>query len=303
MSETRQCEATSVRRDRRCWSIAGLGPVSVLLAIACGEATAPGTGQGGQVWPPPTAPACATETEAPFIRLAVSGPRSEEPQRLRLLERGVGLPSGMGLPPGATSADQLGWLRLQEVTASVAGDAGASDAGARDAGLNDDPERLILGPGELAELPLAIGDELTLAEEHYRTGPGAFGENHQRTVLLRDGQVLLYHQFGLGLGTHSGMSLSRGDALCATQYPDPASVDDDYRCAYIYHHALALTVPGGATATLMSGQAQIVGDYYAIHGSTTVQDFSPRLPGEQTCADLYYYDRPTEITIVLRPSP
>jgi hypothetical protein len=46
-----------------------------------------------------------------------------------------------------------------------------------------------------------------------------------------------------------------------------------------------------------------MGDYRAIHGTTTVQDFSPRRPGEQSCADLYYYDRATELTVVLRPSP
>jgi hypothetical protein len=266
-----------------------------------GAPGAAGTGQGGHVWPPATAPACTTESDAPFIPLVVSGPRSDEPQRVRVLERGVGLPSGMALPL-ATRADQLGWLRLREVTASVLVDAEASDAGPRDAGSNDDPERILLGPREIAELPVAVGDELTLAEEHVRTGPGAFGEDHQRIVLQRDDQVVLYHQFGLGLGADSGITLSRGDAICATRYPNSAN-SDDYRCAYIYYHELELTVPGGATATLMSGQAQTIGDYRAIHGSTTVQDFSPRLPGEQSCADLYYYDRATEITVVLRPSP
>jgi hypothetical protein len=317
-------EETSVRGRWRRRSVAGWGLGCVLFAIACGEAIEPsslvgaagslaggvggapggaGTGQGGRVWPPATAPACTMESDAPFIGLVVSGPRSEEPQRLRVLERGIGLPAGMALPLGATSANQLGWLRLREVAASLRVDAGANDAGPRDAGSNDAPERILLGPGELAELPLAVGDELTLAEEHYSTGPTALGEEHQRIVLQRDDRVLLYHQFGLGLGTYSGMTLSRGGAICATRYPSPVNSDDDYRCAYIYHHELELTVPGGATATLMSGQAQTIGDYRATHGSTTVQDFSPRLPGEQACADLYYSDRATEITVVLRPSP
>jgi hypothetical protein len=321
-------EARSVRGSRRFRSIAGWGLGCALLATACGEAIEPsglggaagsavggtggvsgapgggGMGQGGHVWPPATAPACATESDAPFIRLVVSGTRSEEPQRVRVLERGGGLPAGMALPPGATSAEQLGWLRLRGATAPAVVDAGASDAGLRDGGPDDEPERILLGPGEIAELPVAVGEEIMLTEEHSRTGGGgALGEEHQRIVLQRGDQVLLYHQLGLGLGTYSGMTLSRGDAICATQYPKPASVDDDYRCAYIYHYELDLTLPGGATATLVSGEAQTVGDYRAIHGSTTVQDFSPRLPGEQACADLYYYDRSTEITVVLRPSP
>ena len=314
----REHEATAVRRSWRCRSLGGWCFGCVLLSLACGEvgdlAGAPGSptggtggvggapgsaaaGQGGRVRPTATAPACTAESDAtPFVHVVVSGPRSEEPESVRVLESGVGLPSGMTLPTGATSADQLGWLRLEVLTGTSPVDAGANDVGLHDAGPNDNPERILLGSGELAELPVAIGDELALAVEHHHTGGGTvYGEEHQRTVLQRDDQVVLYHQVGLGLGTYSGVTLARGNAICADPYPN-----DDHRCAYIYHHALEVTVPGGATATLMSGQVQAVGDYRAIHGSTTVQDFSPRLTIDE-CADLYYYTRSTELTVVLRP--
>ncbi len=52
-------------------------------------------------------------------------------------------------------------------------------------------------------------------------------------------------------------------------------------------YSFELTVPGGATATLAPGQAQTVGDYRVLHGTTTtVERFPPRNAGDTGCADL-----------------
>jgi hypothetical protein len=225
------------------------------------------------------------------------GRRHEGTQRVRLLERGVGEPPGADSTLDPSVAAQLTWLRLGQVSAPALADA-AGDAGPSDAGPSEGVE-WIWSARELAELPVAIGDELTLAFEYVNTGGGSvWGVQHWRLVLQREDRVLLYQQQGLDFGTYSGVTLARGAASCAKSYPDT-----DYRCAYIYHHELELTVPGGATATLLTGQTQTVGDYLAIHGSTTVEDYSPRLPGDQSCADLYYFATATVLTLVRRPEP
>jgi hypothetical protein len=77
-----------------------------------------------------------------------------------------------------------------------------------------------MGPAELAELPVAIGDELTLAREYHHPGGGTvfdmLREDQERLVLQRDDHVLVFYQRGFAFGTHAGMTLSRGDAICAS---------------------------------------------------------------------------------------
>lgn len=306
--------AIGVSKAARGW---GLG--WMLIALACGGTSDPdgaigeggsstggtgaggttagdaGTSSGGTEGGTAHAPACAAAAP-PFIRVDVLGtPYLNGTTRARVVARGLGAPPGLtDLPSGATSADQLGWVWLIESAASGGGDAGAApaDAGARGV------ERVVVGPRELGELPVAIGAEVDLTNE--------FDSNinqrefHWRVVLRNDDHVLLFHQHTNMdehlLGTFSGFTLERGAAICATPEPNAES-----RCADTYHHELEVTVPGGMPATVAPGEGGVLGSYRVIHGSTdTFEYLLPRNPGAGGCNDMHV--GPTRFTAVRLPA-
>lgn len=289
---------------------AGWGLGLSWTALACGATGEPGTlggtggtaggtgsgigGTGGER-PLASAPACTTDV-VPFIWVRV-GSLPEGPNRVRVIASGFGLPPGVTeLPNGATSAEQLGWMQVALLgDAAITRDAGTDDAGPYDAGRYDDlPRRVILGPREVAELPVVIGEALYLTREFEYIS--ALLKGHSRVVLEQQDRVLLFHQHSElhMFGTFSGFTLALGDAVCARPYPTAENP-----CSDIYRHQLEVTVPGGVTAALMPGQAQTLGQYRVLHGTTsTVTRFSRTSPRDTGCADVD--DGPTEITALLR---
>jgi hypothetical protein len=304
----------------------GASLAMLLIAFGCsgqsapgGGAGAPGTGGSGQggtnqggsgqggtdAWPSPDAPLCSTQTDPPVIEVTVSGEFPDALfgiralERVRVVEQGVGS-AGMPLPIGASSADEVGWLRVRVVGAGRGADAGSADAGRIDPGGVDEgasgPERMIMGPRELGELPVIIGDQLVLTHEDYRTS--SIGGQHRRTVLEREGRLLLFDQAqndAQSFGTFSGATLAAGDAVCARPYPNAGAGF----CAYIYSHELVVSVPGGATATLMPGQEEDIGGYRALHRDTTSNDPVRRTGPDDACADLG--GGSSRLILVLRP--
>jgi hypothetical protein len=266
-----------------------------------GELGTPSGGTGGGA--PAHAPACATAAQpAPaqpfFGSVEVLGtPYLNGSTRARVIARGFGMPPELTeLPSGATSADQLGWVRLVESATSGSGDAGTPSADAGDAG-DVGVERVVVGPRELGELPVAIGAEVDLTNEF--DGVLQLRTYHGRVVLRNDEHVLVFHQNTNMdehlLGTFSGFTLERGDAVCASPVPDA-----EHRCADDYHHELEVTVPGGMAATVTPGETRVLGSY-RVHGSTTTFEYVlPRNPGAGGCNDLHV--GPTVFTAVRLPA-
>lgn len=298
----------------RAWGFGGL-----LIALACGGTNEPdgviagggsstgGTGAGGSMGgagpsaagtdagpgggAPAHAPACVVTAARPVISVNVLGtPSLNGTTRARVVARGLGAPPELAeLPTGATSADQLGWVRLSE-SAAHGSDAGAASADAGAEGV----VRVVVGPREVGELPVAIGAEVDLTNEF--DGNINLREYYWRVVLRDDENVLLFDQNTNMdehlLGAFSGFTLERGDAVCATPEPNAES-----RCADIYQHELEVTVPGGMTATVTPGEEQLIGSYRVIHGSTaTFEYLLPRNPGVGGCNDLHV--GPTRFTAV-----
>jgi hypothetical protein len=277
------CQGREPRFGLMPWLVVGWA----CAALACGEEGSGDTGVGGQrnpsddaqggtggERPPASAPACTTPNAA-FLWVEVRGGPSLGPsQRVRFIERGFGSPPGFTeLPSGASSPDQLGWLQVADVQ-------GAADAGLDDAGPSAGPTRLIVGPRELGELPVSIDEVLVLSVE---LASNVF-YGHHRIVLQGEDRVLLFHQVTSleRFGTFSGFTLEGGDALCAAPFPTA-----ERRCADVYRNQLKLTVPGGATATLAPGQAQTVGDYRVLHGTTTtIERLPPGNAGDTGCSDV-----------------
>jgi hypothetical protein len=294
----------------------------MLIVLACGGTSDPdgvigdggssmgGTGAGGTTGgdagtssggtgggAPAHAPACGTaELVRTFLgHVEVLGtPSLNGSTRARVIARGFGAPPELTeLPRGATSAEQLGWVRLIEIAASGGGDAGTAPADAGEAGV----ERVVVGPRELGELPVAIGAEVDLTNEF--DGVLQLRTYHWRVVLRNGEDVLVFHQNTNMdehlLGTFSGFTLERGDALCASPAPNAES-----RCADIYDHELDVTVPGGAAATVTSREAKVIGSYRVIGSTATFEYLLPRNPGAGGCNDLHV--GPTLFTAVRLPA-
>ena len=197
-------------------------------------------------------------------------------QRVRVLELGVGVPPGLENIASENGPDQ-GWLRVVELHDEAgAASADGPDAGSADAGPDAvvlGTERFILGPLELGQLPLAIGDELEVSDESRAVDPFNYD---QRIVIRQAGRTLLMRQYStVGermFGLIGGVLLARGALICSA--PVGAQPDSDARCADMNVHDLEVTVPigpsapGGATATLGAGEEKTIGDYHVIHGNT-----------------------------------
>jgi hypothetical protein len=295
-------------RARRSWAFPLPGLGTACVALACMPADGPsglvgtagsstgGTGPGLQVNPqddgaapsgtggegrPASAPACPTDSTdtVTFVSVNVYGRTPPGPHLIRFLERGLGLPPDVeDLPFGVNSPTQLGWLRV--VHAPDAAAVVRADAGSNDAGTYDGPTRTIVGPHELGELALSVGEELELT---YEFGGTAFNWS-RGLVLRRDGRVLLFHLEDIDAGTLDpleGFGLRRGDRLCATPFPR------ENPCADIYSTALEVTVPDGATAALRPWQAQTVGEYRVLDGyTTTIERLQGYNGGSTPCADI-----------------
>jgi hypothetical protein len=277
----------------------GLRGALVLIALGCGSATAPtalpetggtsagGTGAGGDggdgELPPGSAPAC-TDALATFVSVYLPGGPVRDrvgaaPHRARVLARGLGPPDEL-----AEASAEAGWLRLVEL-----------GSGAADAGAASGEPWLLVGPRELGELPVDEGSEVALTVE----STGNVMLRHWRVVLEQGDRVLVFHQDSnvdpFQLGTFWGFTLARGEAVCTT----PVPTRDD-RCADAYRHALDISVPGGQSATLAPWEAQTVGSYRVLHGtSDSVEIVRPATPADQCAADLV--DGPTQVTAVLLP--
>lgn len=235
-----------------------------------------GQGENGVGSPPASVAACPTD--APFIWVAVHGqPNVDGPQRVRFIDRGLGLPPEVtDLPLNASSPTRVGWLRVAVV--QDAADAGA-DTEPSDELTGDEPIRTIVGPREMIEVAVSIGEQLELIDEWERNS----SYNMRRRVMLRRGELILFlHLYDQLGGSSTGFTFEHGRALCATPVVDPENP-----CADIYQNELEVTVPGGASARLSPGQAQTVGDYRVYHGtSTTTQRVFSRDPANSSCADL-----------------
>jgi hypothetical protein len=312
--------AMGASKAGRGWGLGGM-----LIALACGGTSDPegvigdggssmgGTGAGGTTGgdlgmpsggtgggAPAHAPACATVAQPsaspPFINgVEVLGtPYWNGSSRARVVARGFGAPPELTeLPRGATSADQLGWVRLVESATSGSGDAGTPSADAGDAG-EAGVERVVVGPRELGELPVAIGAEVDLTNEF--DGVLQLRTYHWRVVLRNDEHVLVFHQNTSMdehlLGTFSGFTLERGDAVCASPVPNA-----ERRCADDYHHELEVTVPGGMAATLTPWETRVLGSYRVRGSTSTYEHVLPRNPGVgDGCNDLH--EGPTVFTAV-----
>lgn len=196
-------------------------------------------------------------------------------QRARVLEIGVGVPpelENITVQDGPVE----GWLRVVELNGG-ADDSDAGDAGAPDVlGI----ERLVLGPSELGQLPVAVGDEIEVSNESEAQGPFDYD---QRTVIRQAGRTLLLRHYStVGermFGLIGGVLLAPGPLVCSA--PVGAQPGSDARCADMNVHQLEVTVPSGptapgATATLDAGESKTIGDYRVIHGNT-YQLVSPRV--------------------------
>lgn len=98
-----------------------------------------------------------------------------------------------------------------------------------------------------------IGAEVDLTNEF--DGNVTLRLSHWRVVLRNAEHVLVFHQnTNMGqhlLGTFSGFTLERGDAVCSSPEPNAES-----RCADSYHHQLVVTVSGGMAATVTSWEGK-----------------------------------------------
>jgi hypothetical protein len=240
------------------------------------------------------APRCESGS-VPFVPVFVQGTEAlglawhaASPVRVRVVERGVGLPPEGTNIAFASLANESGWLRLGAPLAESIGDAGVANGDAGDAGhTSAEVPPIIVGPRAIGELPLAIGDEVVLSVVDNANLP-LYPGVHQ-VVLEREGGVLLFHQTGVLSSPDSGagFSLARAATVC----------EEAAACQDVYHSALQVTVPGGATATLAPGQTDTVGDYQVSHGSTV----SNVRHEPNTCNDVLYDQTYNEITAVLLP--
>jgi hypothetical protein len=289
------------------WAVAGCGDASPPSGLGVGLAADAGVGGSGQGasdaggQTPALAPLCEASS-VPFIPVVValsvyqpSGlARDGTPVHLRVVARGFGMPAELPSMAGAGNPDEVGWLRLAAPSADAGahgGDAGApalrdaGDAGESDESIGEPPTRVVVGPRALGELPVAIGEEVDLSVLYRMQTymPGRY-----EVVLEQADRVLLFHQTD-GTSSSAGFTLAVGDTLCGTRFND---------CADIYRSDLHVTVPGGATATLMPGQSQTVGEYRVFHGTTNTVALLPTAG----CADVYDGTVYSELTAVLLPS-
>jgi hypothetical protein len=287
------------------------------VLVACEGSAAPPTSRdndagssgldaGGGSRDSGTAPECGSNP-VPFVPVLVqasagfttewSGPT---PARVRLVERGAGLPPGGTHLDFSAYRDQVGWLRLGAPdgermgavgdagaivgdAGALAGDAGVAVGDAGDTGV--DVPTFIVGPRALVDLPVAIGSELVLSMQHATPLPLYPGAD--RVVLEQGDRVLLFHEDGFITSPEvtAGFSRTTGATVCETSWG----------CADSYGKALRVTVPGGATATLAPGQTDTIGAYQVSHGNTT--SVIRRQP--HSCTDLLFDLTNSQITAVL----
>jgi hypothetical protein len=118
-----------------------------------------------------------------------------------------------------------------------------------------------------------------------------------RTLLLRHASTVRTS------GLVAGVALAFGPAECTT--PIRRQSGSEARCADLDRHQLEVTVPigprapGGATATVRSGQSKTIGDYRVFHGNTFIT----------TTPEVYAYgigcltntEQLVQVTVVLAP--
>lgn len=211
----------------------------------------------GRVIVPPEAPECTSEPPS-LVQVTVLGMGvSSESTRVldgHVMGQGVGLPESISeLPRGAEGPEQVGWLQLEGATRA-------------DAGAGDVPRWTIVGPRAIGEIAAPAGTPTHVSVE-LPSGPFYLAQHFEIVVTLGE-RLALFQQVTERddkLGSREGFSLERGAPVCQQAFK---LTRDGAPCYYNYYHALEVTVPGGAAATLALGEARTVGDYQLLHGTT-----------------------------------
>jgi hypothetical protein len=259
------------------------GVALALLSFACGEAApeeapsaqapsaetpgaeSPGTalypgqpGSGERL--PAEAPACDERrypnmTTIEVMTVAGDGVAraiwSEASLDGRVIGRGTGIPEEVReLPSSFDAAGPSAWLWIEGSAAAEA---------AAEGDVSPTVRWLILGPSELASLPVSADDELhvDIARRLYPS----YMPSSMKLEVTSNGRVLIVDQkrpLNVAPFESPGISYAPGARRCQTS--------DE--CYYYYEHAIEVTAPDGSSATLDPNSSADIGGYRVLHGST-----------------------------------
>jgi hypothetical protein len=258
---------------------------------------------------PAEAPACderryAKITTVEVMTVAGDGAanvvRSEASLDGRVIARGAGTPDELReLPIGFDAAGPTGWLWIEGFPAQDA-DARVAPPGAGNAGVDAGAEGgasgavrwLILGPSELASLPVSDDDELHVDVER-RPSP-FYSSPYMKLEVTSNGRLLIFDVTRpLEMAqTDSGMVYARGARRCQTS--------DE--CYYYYEHAIEVTAPDGSSATLDPGASTDIGGYRVRHGNTGSTSLAEAgIDVNNFCADRAGPSNYSALTAILLP--